>query len=195
MIDQPPLEREPHDRVSEERERARLLADVLRDQAKRAEAALEAEARSHRRARIRRGVLVAVWAAAAYVWLISPGWTRVDPTPVPTLAEDVRSLRINLFLQAEQVEGFQASRGRLPWVLQEAGPPLPGMEYRRRDSQSYEIQARSHRVHLSYTSDRPPLDLVGPAAGILTAKKAARAAFSEQGFGQAGAGSDGEGGP
>lgn len=179
MIHQPSHEPESEDRVSEEHERARALADVLRDQAERARAALDAERRRHRRTRLRRGAVSAVWVAAAYVWVFSPGWSRVETPPPPSLAEDVRALRINLFLQTQQVEAFEAARGRLPWVLQEVGPPLPGMEYRRLDNQRYELEARSDRVRMSYSSRVPPLEFVGDAASLLNAGAQAEEAFPE----------------
>lgn len=167
MIPRPSHEPEPHERVSEERERARALAEVLRDQAERAEAVRQAEMRAATRTRLRRGILVAVWAAVAWIWLGNPAWTRIQPPSPPPLAEDVQALRVNLFLQTQQVEAFREARGRLPWVLQEAGPPLPGMEYRRQDSRSYEIHARSRRVELTWASDRPAGSLSEAAAAVL----------------------------
>jgi hypothetical protein len=154
--------------VSEEQERARALAEVLRDQAERVEAALEAEERRDRRARVRRGALVAIWAAVAWVWLAPPSWLRVNPPPKPLVATEAQSLRLNVFLQSQAIEAYRLQRGRLPYVLQEAGPPFRGMEYRRFDSRSYEIQGRSERVILRYHSDQPSQEFVGAAGGLLT---------------------------
>jgi hypothetical protein len=180
MIDQPPDDTDSAQRVSEEHERARALADVLREQEERAQAALEAEARRHRRARIRRGALLAAWAVVAYVWLGNPSWTRVQVPPTPPLVQDVSSLRLSIFLQVQQIEAFQSSRGRLPWVLQEAGPPFPGMEYHRSDNRTYELEARSDRVRLSYASERPALDFVGKAADVLAGGADAQAVFAPE---------------
>lgn len=167
MVDLPPDELDPEHRVSEESERARALTAVLRDQALRAETAREAETRRHRRRRVRRGAVVVAWVAMAYVWLASPSWTRVEPPPEQSIASEARSLRLNVFLESQAVESYRLKRGRLPDVLQEAGPPFRGMEYRLKDSRSYEIQGKSSRVRLRYESEQPPLDFVGSAADLL----------------------------
>ena len=167
MVDLPPDGLDPTRRVSEEAERARALTAVLRDQAVRADAQRDAAARRHRRKRFRRGALVVAWAAMGYIWLVSPSWTRVGPPPQQGIADEARSLRLNVFLQSQAVESYRLRRGKLPDVLQEAGPPFPGMDYRRKDSRSYEIQGRSDRIRLRYESEEEPLDFVGSAADLL----------------------------
>jgi hypothetical protein len=42
------------------------------------------------------------------------------------------------------------------------------MEYRRRDSRSYDLQGRTDRVILRYTSLESPFQFVGTAADFLT---------------------------
>lgn len=167
MTDQPPKPVDPARYVSDEHVRARALAEVLRDQVERAEAARDAEERRGKHTRIRRGVLVGAWVLAAYVWLASPSWLRVEPPPMPTVAVEAQSLRLNVFLQTQAIEAYRSERGRLPFVLQEAGPPFRGMEYRRFDSRSYQLQGRSDRVILRYHSDQPPMEFVAGAAGLL----------------------------
>ncbi len=153
--------------VSAEQERARALAEVLRDQNLKAEAARKVEVRRVRRARVRRTALVATWLGVAYVWLASPSWLQVEPPPTPSVQEETDALRINVFLQSQRIEAYRLRRGRLPYVLEEAGPPLQGMEYRRRDNRFYELRGRSQRVFLRYMSEESPLDFVGDAARIL----------------------------
>ena len=167
MVDHPPYDLDATDRVSEEAERARVLAAVLRDQSERADAARHSVARKHKRARVRRVALVTSWVAMAYVWLAAPSWMKVKPPPEQSVAEEAQSLRLNVFLQSQAIEAYRLRRGRLPDVLQEAGPPFDGMLYHRRDNRFYEIQGRSDRVRLRYESQQSPLDFVGPAAGLL----------------------------
>lgn len=171
MTDQPPRHVETERYVSEEQERARALAEVLRDQTERAEALRLSEERKSRRHRVRRGALIATWAAVAYVWLATPSWLRVEQPPVPTVAEEARSLRLNVFLQSQAIEAYRLERGRLPFVLQEAGPPFRGMDYLRRDSRSYELHGRSERVLLRYNSEQPALDFVGGSADLVTSPR------------------------
>lgn len=153
--------------MSEEHERARALAAVMRDQEERAEAARDAEARRHHRDRVRRGVLLIAWAVVAYVWLGSPSWLKIPPPPQPSVADQVRGLRLDVFLQSQKIEAYREERGRLPWVLSEAGPPFPDMEYRRRDSRFYELQGASGPIRLRYDSEASPLEFVGQAAAVL----------------------------
>jgi len=172
MTGQPEEQVDPGTVVSAEQERARALAAVLRDQNLKVEAARQAEARRVRRARVRRGALLATWLSVAYVWLASPSWLQVESPPTPTVQDETDALRVNVFLQSQRIEAYRLSRGRLPYVLEEAGPPLQGMEYRRRDNRYYELRGRSNRVFLRYLSEESPLDFVGDAARILDPESA-----------------------
>jgi len=167
MVDHPTDDADPRRQVSEELDRARALAAVMRDQSERADAALEGELRRQRRTRTRRSALIVVWVGMAYVWLGTPSWLTVPPPPDQTIGEEARALRLNVFLQSQQIEAYRITRGRLPYVLEEAGPPFQGMEYRRRDSRSYDLNGASSRVHLRYGSETPALDFVGQSAELL----------------------------
>lgn len=83
------------------------------------------------------------------------------------MMEEAGSLRLNLFLQAEKIEAYREERGRLPWVLSEAGPPFPGIEYHRKDNRSYELDGASDRVRLRYESDISPLEFVEPSIEMI----------------------------
>ena len=108
------------------------------------------------------------WVGVAYVWLATPSWLTVQPPREPTVEEEATALRVNVFLQTQAIESYWIRRGRLPYVLQEAGPPFRGMEYRRRDSRSYELQGRSDLVTLRYSSEQSPFSFVGTATDLLT---------------------------
>lgn len=166
MSDQTPRSEEPR-QVSPEAERARALAEVMRDQEMRARAHVRAEVRRAQRSRLRRRALVALWIGIAYVWLANPPWLRIESPPPQPLSEEATALRLNVFLQAQQIEAYRAQRGRLPYILEEVGPPFPGMEYRRRDSRTYEVEGAAARVRIRYDSQRSPLDFVGSAAELL----------------------------
>ena len=103
----------------------------------------------------------------AYVWLASPSWTRIEPPPEQSVASETESLRLNIFLQSQAIEAYRLRRGKLPDVLQQAGPPFPGMDYRLKDSRSYELEGSSRRVRLRYESAQSPLAFVGSAADVL----------------------------
>lgn len=164
MVDQPPEPVDPTRRVSDEAERARAVAAFLRDQEERAELARQEQARRDRVTRIRRGALLATWVGVAYVWLGSPSWLAVEPPQPQSVTDEARALRMNIFFQSQKIEAYIETRGRLPYVLEEAGPPFRGIEYRRKDSRFYELRGESERLHMRYESDRPALDFLGRAA-------------------------------
>jgi hypothetical protein len=164
MVDQPPEPVDAPRRLSDEAERARAVAEVLRDQEERAEVARAAEARREVRTRSRRGALVVAWVAIAYVWLASPSWLRVEPPRPQSVTDEARSLRLNIFFQSQKIEAYREARGRLPYVLEEAGPPFGGIEYRRKDGRYYELRGESERVHQRYESERPAIDFLGRAS-------------------------------
>lgn len=167
MSDQPPQPVGQARYVSEEQVRARALAEVLREQDARTQAHLEAEARRAHTTRIRRGALIVTWTVVTWIWVASPSWLRVPSPPRPTVAAEAEALRLHVFLQSQAIEAYRERSGRLPYVLQEAGPPFRGLEYRRHDSRTYELQGRSERVLLRYHSEQPALDFVGEAANRL----------------------------
>ncbi len=166
MAQDPSKESDPALVVSDEAERARAVAAFLRDQEERAQRAFQSEQRSEQFRKVRQFAVAAAWIGIVYVWVGSPAWLTVQPPPVPTIAEEGSSLRLNVFLQSQKVEAYRLSRGRLPFVLDEAGPRFRGMEYRRQDNDSYEITGRSDRVELRYESRQPALEFVGEAADL-----------------------------
>lgn len=113
--------------------------------------------------------MATLWLGVAYIWVFSPSWTRVKPPEPPPVAAEAQSLRLNVFLQTQAIEAYRMERGRLPYVLQEAGPPFRGIEYLRKDSRSYELLGATDRVRMRYLSEEPPMDFVGDAADVLTA--------------------------
>ena len=167
MIDDAPTRSDDFRReVSDVSERTQAVSAFLRDQTERQERALERAARLRRISTARRIAVSATWIGIAYIWMGTPGWLTVEPPPVPTVAEESNALRFNLFLQSQRVEAYRTERGRLPYVLDEAGPRFRGMEYRRRDNRQYQITGRSNRVELRYYSRQSPLAFVGEAASL-----------------------------
>ena len=136
--------------ISDDAERAALLAAILRDHERRSRVwEPPPPRRSSRPTRIAAAVLglVAVW-----LWLLPPGWLQPDlPPPVPVELQEA-GLRLGMYLQAQQIESFRRSRGRLPDVLEETGEPIPGMHYRRLDARVYRLHGIAASVALTYTS-------------------------------------------
>ena len=97
--------------------------------------------RKFRRAAILGGALV----VAGYLAVNPPGWTKPEPAPPPTPAELTASDRFAIFLQAQRIEHFRNTTGRLPSTLEEAGEPMLGVRFKILGAGEYAL-----------TSDRDP---------------------------------------
>jgi hypothetical protein len=146
------LEQEEDLSLSSETERAAMIASVLRDQAER-EVVREATAAPGPKPLLPQltGLALAT-ALAVYVWFGSPAWLEPDPIPLPPVEVERATLRLQMFVQAQAIEHYRTNNGRTPAFLEEAGPPRPGVEYRRLDAQTYLLQGQGDRVRLTYSS-------------------------------------------
>jgi hypothetical protein len=145
-----PLDRD-RDTLSDDKERNRILEDVLRDQVRREVLRDVAYRRptASLRVRITAGVLTL---AATIVWLVRiPGLTAEIPFPLQPAEEEV-GLRLATYIQAQQVETFRQTTGRLPDMLRETGEPLPGMTYERVNSFTYRLQGATERDTIAWVS-------------------------------------------
>lgn len=142
--------------MSSDDARSRALEDVLRHEEERAQARMRAQRRMQRQQTrglgVRHGVFVLALAATAYVWFASPGWARIDRPPPPTPEHQEASLRVAIFLQAQQVEAFRQRTGHLPAELAKAGPPLPGIVYTRTPRGTYHLEGQNDTLVLFYSS-------------------------------------------
>ena len=142
----------PTPRPSSASERKKLIEEY--EQAKRSEAQrlTTEQADALRRKRIMRpAIMGVVLVVALYLAFSPPAWLQPPAAPVPTAAEREAGIRFAVFLQAQQVEHFRATRGRLPGSLAEAGSPLPGIRYHILTGTSYELQSETDRA-IRYTS-------------------------------------------
>ena len=89
-----------------------------------------ADVESGRRRKLRRmTILSAGLAIAVYLALNPPTWLQPQPVPPPTPEVRAASDRFAIYLQAQRIESFRNSTGRLPSTLAEAGEPMPGIRY------------------------------------------------------------------
>lgn len=132
-------------------ERDRVVEDVLRDQA----AKEQARKSSTRRPGTTPGRVAALMVLALlsiYLWTWSPSWLAPAGPPELALGTEQAGLRVAMYIQAQRIEDFRDTRGRLPDVLREAGEPLPGMLYDRIDARTYRLRGAGDRVRLLYVS-------------------------------------------
>lgn len=165
MVDEDGTDGEPLDRrsLSDDKERQRAIEEVLRDQARRE--VLRDIAYRIPRASLRTRVAAAVLLGLALLsWLLPiPFLEPGIPFPLPP-AEETSGLRLATYLQAQQVEAFRQSSGRLPDVLREVGETIPGMTYERIDASTYRIVGATERTTVRWVSTDSLGALLGDAA-------------------------------
>jgi hypothetical protein len=131
-------------------ERAAAIASVMRHQALQKETMARMAPPGYKPLFPQLVALALSTVVAVYVWFGSPGW--LGPSPVPPVSLEVEEdfVRSAVILQVERINSYQEQNGRLPAFLEEAGPPLPGVEYRRLDSRTYRIRGRGMQVEVDY---------------------------------------------
>src|SRR6185295_11687344 len=99
-----------------------------------------AHVESGRRRKLRRVAALGIaLAIAAYLAVNPPAWLKPHPAPPPTPAVRAASDRFAIYLQAQRIESFRITRGRLPSTIAEAGEPMPGIRYELLNDGSYAL--------------------------------------------------------
>jgi hypothetical protein len=106
-------------------------------------------------------------AVAFWIWFFPPGWAQRNPISYPTFAQEETSLRLVMFLQAQRIEAFRLENGRLPESLDQAGPPLPGVEYTRLAGQTYYLRGEGDQAYLGYFSSQAIEEFLGDSEDLL----------------------------
>lgn len=140
-------------------DRYEALLDVLEQQADLARRGDPSGRGSGRGARM---LVIALAVITAWVWILPPRWLVPVPPPAQTVAEEDAALRFAVYVQAQRIRAYQLERGFLPESLDEAGDPLPGLRYMVLGPGLYELTASTDRQRLTYRSDEPLREWVGP---------------------------------
>ena len=133
-------------------ERKKLIEEY--EQTKRSEAERHSTERDQaiRRKKTTRMTVMGITLAIALVLAFAPpAWIQPAPQPTPTPAEQEASARFAIFLQAQQIEQFRATRGRLPATLEEAGQAVPGVQYLVNSGTTYQLRSIADRA-VTYNS-------------------------------------------
>lgn len=157
---------EPEISQSSERERASLLASVMKHDAERKVARASARPLGAKPLGPQLAALATSTILAVYVWFASPSWLGPDPVPLPPLAEESAAAKAAIWIGAQQVEAFAASNGRIP-SSQEVGPLPPGVRYERLDARTWLLTGEGDRVAITYSSGAPQDDLLGAVRELI----------------------------
>ncbi|HEX9885508.1 MAG TPA: hypothetical protein VGA70_03430 [Longimicrobiales bacterium] len=168
MSETPRPPKGPRDNIDSEH--ARILAEVMDDQAKKQAARTTTTPVARSASETSFFVQVALLASGTfffYLLFFSPAW--VTPTAAEPIAQETvdQGLRTAIFLSAQQVEGFRQDSGRLPDNTREAGVTLSGVEYTRLDAQTFQLIATRGADSLTYQSTEPLIEFLGDALGVL----------------------------
>jgi hypothetical protein len=91
----------------------------------------------------------------AWAWIAPPAW--LVPRPVAAPSRDYReaSARVALALNAQRIEAYRASHGRLPGTKQEVGIASDQIVYDRTDSLNFELVSQVDGQPVAYKSSQP----------------------------------------
>jgi len=156
------------DRVSG-REMAGALADVMKQQADKAQSQREADAerkKGRKSSPFTWVLFLALSAVSAYIWIGSPDWLESKPAPVPPELA-AAGLRMEVHQQALMVNRYLEDSGRLPETLAEAGIGETGVVYTPVGEARYRLELTGPKGSVEYDSDEP-LDLfLGDALHVI----------------------------
>ncbi len=148
-------------RALERAEAEAAVADVLkREELKVARLAARERARPSAPS-LRQWLLLALLLFNAYVWFGKPKWLEFNLPPPPTYDYYVNGWKVAVYLQRNRIEEYRSTTGHVPSSVQQAGPPVHGVEYTPRTSDTYELQAGNGPKRVVYTSSDSVAMLVG----------------------------------
>ena len=120
----------PESRPSTASESRKLVAEYEQKLKSEKEQDKASSAESVRQRKLRRAtILLGALAITLYLSLNPPTWIQPLPAPSPTPAEREAGDRFAIYLQAQRIEHFRNTTGRLPSTMEEAGEPIPGIRY------------------------------------------------------------------
>ncbi len=113
-------------------------------------------------------------------------WTFPLPFLQPKISfpilptDEMAGRRIATYIQAQQVEAFRQTSGRLPDMLRETGEPIPGMTYERLDARTYRLSGATERTSVHWVSTDSLSALLGDSTELpgVAAMRRARGGFT-----------------
>lgn len=146
----------------------RVLSEVMEDHAERQERQRAASRRKDSSGSQNMGIAaMIVGALSIYVWTAPPAFIQPDPYPPPSARQVDAGLRMDIYLQAQQIEKYRQANGSLPASLDEAGEPLEGVEYERAEGDAYRLVASTGGETLVYDSRESAREFLGDAASVV----------------------------
>ncbi len=148
------------------------LSDVLKDQARRKEMRSAAAPRSGR-ARLHRSIPPVLAIVSIWLWAFPP--TALLPvTPTIPPANQEAGLRIEMFMQFNNIQRYLAENGRLPNDLREVGDGPDQVRYTPQSGNTFRLTGQVGDITVDFVSTEPVESLLGNAIAIVSGRVSSR---------------------
>ena len=157
----------PNPHPSTATERQKLIAEYEETKRSESERHTSDQAAAVRRRRVQRATILGLLlVVTGFLAFNPPAWLLPPAVPALSPAEAAAGNRFAIYLQAQQIEHFRSVRGRLPGSLEEAGEPLPGVQYSVLGGGNYALQS-SRDSSIRYVSTDSLGTFLGSSMSLL----------------------------
>ena len=142
------------------------LSDVLKDQVRRDELRSAATPKAAR-ARVHPSVPPALALLSIWLWVFPPSALIPEVPTIPPAAQEA-GLRMEMFIQLNNIIRYRSEHGNLPSGLDDVGDRPDGVQYTRLADGVFQLSGRTGDVTVDYTSTEPVEDLLADAMGLVS---------------------------
>ncbi len=141
------------------------LSDVLQDQARRSE--LRAEDRGPTRPHIHAAATPLLALVSIWLWVFPPSGL-VPPVPTVSPTDQEAGLRMEMFVQFNNIQRYRSEHGSLPGDLQEVGDGPAEVGYLRLSSDTFRLRGETGDIMVEYVSTEPVEALLANAMAVVS---------------------------
>lgn len=143
-----------------------LLAEVMDDQAKRAQR--RGAFKPPRGSRMPATTAPVLAMVSLWLWVFPPTVLQpMPPPPVPVALQEA-GLRVEMFLQLKRIQTYLAENGQLPDRLEDAGEVTKTVQYFPLVGSVFRLLGQANGVTVEYLSTQPTEELLTNAKDVIT---------------------------
>ncbi len=150
----------------ESREYGDALTDILKDQARRSQAR-DAAAPTSKRTRLHPGLPPILALISIWLWAFPPAVLRPEPPIIPPANQEA-GLRMEMFIQVNNIRRYMTENGRLPGTLEDVGDGSAAVQYEPLTASVFRLSGQTGDIAVAYTSTEPVEDLLADARAIIS---------------------------
>ena len=144
------------------------LSGVLEDQVRRKELR-SAVAPTSRRPRLHASFPPVLALVSIWLWAFPPAALRPAVPTIPPANQEA-GLRIEMFMQFNNIQRFVSENGRLPNDLREVGDGSDEVFYTPQAGNTFRLTGQVGDIRVDFTSNEPVEDLLGNAIAIVSGR-------------------------